>query len=151
MRKFLLQQIQVKNPCTVSWDSMVGNEYVRFCEHCHLSVHSLSKLNRKEIRHLIAKSDGRLCVQYIRRPDGSLVTNNSLEKLHRIGRRVTRVAAGAFTATLSVTGAAQQPSICNGTSCPQATVEQTNTRWRLGSSMQGPLPIKRLLDFPEQR
>jgi hypothetical protein len=120
MCKFLLQQIQVKNPCTVSWDSMVGNEYVRFCEHCQQSVHNLSQLNRKEIRHLIAKSDGRLCVQYIRRPDGSLITSNSIQKLHHIGRRVTRVAAGAFTATLSVTGAAQQPSNCNGTSCSQA-------------------------------
>ena len=142
MRKFLLQQIQVKNPCRVSWDSMVGNDYVRFCEHCHLSVHNLSQLNRKEIRHLIDKSEGRLCVQYIRRPDGSLVTNNSLEKLPRIGRRVTRVAAGAFTATLSVTGAAQQPSICNGSSCTQANIEQTNTHWRSGSSIAGAVTDK---------
>ena len=137
MHKFLLQQVQVKNPCTVSWDSMVGNDYVRFCEHCSLSVHNLSQLTHKQIRLLITKSDGRLCVQYIRRPDGSLVTNNSLQKLHRIGRRVSQVAAGAFTATLSVTGAAQQPSNCNGPSCNQPSVAQPNTTWRPGSSILG--------------
>ncbi len=57
---------------------------------------------------MIAKSEGRLCVQYVRRPDGLIATVQSRSKLHQIARGASRIAAGAFTATLSITGAAQQ-------------------------------------------
>ena len=101
----LLDRIQVKKPCDADWDSMIGNDQLRFCEHCSLTVHDLSQMSRKRARRLVAKSNGRLCVRYIRRPDGSLVTKAVPQKLFRIGRRASRIAAGAFSATLSLSGA----------------------------------------------
>jgi hypothetical protein len=101
----LLDRIQIKKPCDSDWDSMIGNDQVRFCEHCALTVHDLSQMTRKRARRLIAKSNGRLCVRYTRRPDGSLVTKAVPQKLFRIGRRASRIAAGAFSATLSLSGA----------------------------------------------
>jgi ankyrin repeat protein len=103
--KTFLDQIRV-NPCTQSWDSMVGNDQFRFCKHCNLSVHNLAEMTRKEVERLIAKSQGRLCVRYQRRPDGSLRTLPAAQKLHRITRRASQVAAGAFSASIAFTGAA---------------------------------------------
>lgn len=97
----LLDRIQIKKPCDSDWDSMIGNDQVRFCEHCALTVHDLSQMTRKRARRLVAKSNGRLCVRYQRRPDGSLVTRMP-QKLFRISRRASRIAAGAFSATLSL-------------------------------------------------
>ncbi len=101
----LLDRIQIKRPCNSDWDSMIGNDEVRFCEHCALTVHDLSQMTRKRARRLVAKSNGRLCVRYTRRPDRSLVTKAVPQKLFRIGRRASRIAAGAFSATISLSGA----------------------------------------------
>ncbi|HLA10111.1 MAG TPA: ankyrin repeat domain-containing protein [Pyrinomonadaceae bacterium] len=103
--KALLDQLQVQSPCTASWDSMIGTDQIRFCEHCHLSVHNLSSMTRKDVRRLVRKSKGRLCVRYESRSEGPFTTNLEI-RLHQIRRRVSRVAAGAFSAALSVTGAA---------------------------------------------
>ncbi len=108
--KDLLDKIQVKTPCTADWDSMIGNDQVRFCEHCSLTVQDLSQMTRKRARRLVAKSRGRLCVRYRRRPDGSVLTRAVPQKLFRIGRRASRIAAGAFSATLSLTSAVANPS-----------------------------------------
>ena len=34
----LLGSINIKEPCSASWDEMVGNDQVRFCRHCDLSL-----------------------------------------------------------------------------------------------------------------
>jgi ankyrin repeat protein len=100
--KDLLDTIRVESPCEVSWDSMIGNDQVRFCEHCNLTVSDLSQLSRKRALRLVRASKGRLCVRYYRRPDGSTVTKATQQKLYRIGRRASLIAAGAFSATLSL-------------------------------------------------
>lgn len=106
----LLEKIQVKSPCSADWDSMIGNDQVRFCEHCNQSVHNLSQMTRKRAMRLVANSSGRLCVRYYRHPDGSIVSKSVSRRFARIGRRASRVAAGAFTATLSLSSAVAQSS-----------------------------------------
>jgi|ERR1044072_11047 ankyrin repeat protein len=95
-------------PCDADWDSMTGNERVRFCEHCSLHVTDLSSMTRKDALELVARSEGRLCVRFIPTPTGGLLTRTMPEKLYRIRRRVSRVAAGAFTATISISSAMAQ-------------------------------------------
>src|SRR5712691_2325172 len=103
-----LDRITIPTPCNADWDSMTGNDQVRFCEHCNLHVNNLSNMTRLDAMRLVARSKGRLCVRYIQRIDGGVLTKGVPEKLHRISRRVSRIAAGAFTATLSLTTAAAQ-------------------------------------------
>jgi hypothetical protein len=82
---------------------MIGNDRVRFCEHCRLSVHHVDSLNRKQLRRLIARSHGRLCVNYTQ---PNLATGvNAFPILHKIGRRTSALVAGAFSATLSISTA----------------------------------------------
>jgi ankyrin repeat protein len=117
---------------------MIGNDQVRFCGHCHLQVHNLSQLTRSQAERLVARANGRLCVQYVRDPAGRPVTQPVRQKLHRIGRRVSRIAAGAFTATLSVTGAvAQSSGNSQSASLSPPPAMQISPRWALGSSVAG--------------
>src|SRR5689334_17595686 len=102
-RKELIQQLRIAGPCEVDWDSMIGNDRVRFCEHCRLSVHHVDSLNRKQLRRLIARSHGRLCVNYTQPNVATGV--NAFPILHKIGRRTSALAAGAFSATLSISTA----------------------------------------------
>jgi hypothetical protein len=94
-----LESIDVKTPCSESWDEMFGDDKVRFCSHCAKSVHNLSGMRPTEINKLVAQSNGNLCVRYIKKPDGKMVT--IADKLHQIVRR-TGVAAGTLAAGLSL-------------------------------------------------
>jgi hypothetical protein len=96
----MLDRLTVKSPCSEDWDAMKGNEQARFCSHCASSVHNLSELTRAEAMALVRKSQGRLCVRYYRRADGAIQT--ATENLRSVKRRASRLAAGAFTATLSL-------------------------------------------------
>jgi len=109
-RKELIQQLRIASPCSVEWDSMIGNDRVRFCEHCRLSVHHVDFLNKKQLRRLIARSHGRLCVNYTR---ANVPPEVTFPILHKIGRRTSALAAGAFSASLSIATAtaATQPNL----------------------------------------
>lgn len=108
-RQDFIQQLRIASPCDVDWDSMIGNDRIRFCEHCQLSVHQIDSLSRKQIRRLIARSHGRLCVNYTRPHP----TETTFPILHQIGRRTSVLAASAFSATLSISTAAAstQPNL----------------------------------------
>jgi ankyrin repeat protein len=101
-------RITIAAPCNTDWDAMAGNDQVRFCEHCQLQVTNLSTLTRSEAMRLVERSQGRLCVRYVQRANGEVLTGQLPRRLHHIGRRVSRLAAGAFSATLSVASAAAQ-------------------------------------------
>ncbi len=107
----VLDRIQVASPCSADWDEMVGNEQVRFCRECSLYVHDLSRVTRKDALALVAASQGQLCVRYYKRPDGRLRTDERAAPLGNVRRRLSRLAAGAFSATLSLASnaAAQNP------------------------------------------
>src|ERR1043165_5223563 len=101
-------RITIPAPCDADWDSMRGNDQVRFCEHCNLHVTNLSSMTRREAMRLVAGSRGRLCIRYVQLGDGEILTRDLPKQLYRIGRRASRIAAGAFSATLSLTSAAAQ-------------------------------------------
>jgi hypothetical protein len=107
-----LDSIHIESPCTVDWDSMVGSDVVRFCRHCDLKVHDLTLMTRQEALALVRSSGGRICLRYIRQPDGTIRTAPPYQKLHLLKRRATKMVAGAFGATLSICAsvAAQTPS-----------------------------------------
>ena len=124
-------RITIPAPCDADWDSMVGNDQVRFCEHCSLQVTDLSAMTRQGAMRLVARSQGRLCVRFIQRPGGGILTRTVPQKLYRISRRVSRLAAGAFTATLSLASAAAQTpgpktALAGATQITQETQQDRN-------------------------
>lgn len=102
--------LSVNSPCTAEWDSMAGNEQVRFCTHCEKSVHNLSAMTRKDALRFVRANAAGLCVRFYSDPRGRTVHTND-GPLYRITRRASRVAAGAFGAAvaLGATMLAQTP------------------------------------------
>jgi hypothetical protein len=138
MAKNFLNNLTIPSPCPADWDSMIGNDQVRFCKHCNLDVHNLSQMTRAKAERLVTRSNGRLCVRYHHDPTGKPLTLPVGQKLHRISRRVSRLAAGAFTATLSVTSVVAQTSTGYqpGNANPVSATKPI-ARWGLGSSLFG--------------
>jgi len=73
---FPLDKIKVAAPCTADWRHMYGNERVRFCGQCSQNVYNLSALTREQAEDLILRHEGRLCVRFYRRKDGTIITGN---------------------------------------------------------------------------
>ena len=97
-----LDDVRVAAPCSADWDSMFGNERVRSCEQCHLNVYNLSEMSRVEAERLINQAEGRLCVRFYRRRDGSIITQNCPVGLRAIKRRLSRVATAVASFILSL-------------------------------------------------
>jgi hypothetical protein len=80
---------------------MYGNERVRFCNQCQLNVYNLSEMTKAEAERLVGNAEGRLCVRYYRRRDGSILTQNCPVGLRALKRRMSRVASAIGSTVLS--------------------------------------------------
>jgi hypothetical protein len=66
---------EIRTPCPKLWEEMSGDAQVRFCDHCQLHVQNLSTLSQRELARTLARSKTEhVCVTYIGRADGSMVT-----------------------------------------------------------------------------
>jgi prepilin-type processing-associated H-X9-DG protein len=72
----LLNGLRIASPCDASWEQMEGDDLVRFCRHCQLNVYNLSGMSRREAAAFLREAEGRLCVRFYRRADGTLLTDN---------------------------------------------------------------------------
>ena len=106
MAKFTnpLDNVRVATPCPANWDEMSGSEKVRFCGQCQLNVYNLSGMTRCEAEKLITNTEGRLCVRFYRRADGSVITKNCPVGLQALKRRVSRVATAFLSAVVGFFG-----------------------------------------------
>ncbi len=71
-----LNRITIANPCPASWKRMKGDEQVRHCDQCDLNVYNLSEMSASEATDLIQRKEGRLCVRFYRRMDGTVITSD---------------------------------------------------------------------------
>lgn len=71
-----LDQVQVASACSARWEDMEGDEKVRFCRKCHLSVYNLSAMDLEEAAERVCSDDDRLCVRFYRRADGTVLTRD---------------------------------------------------------------------------
>jgi hypothetical protein len=96
-----LKNVRVAAPCNVDWDTMIGNDRMRFCGQCNLNVYNLSSMTRTAAENLIAGNEGRLCVRFYRRADGSILTQNCPVGLRALHRRLKSVSKAIATTVLS--------------------------------------------------
>ncbi len=96
-----LDDVKVAAPCSAAWDEMIGDEQVRFCSQCQLNVYNLSGMTRDEGESLIARTEGRLCVRFYRRADGTILTSNCPVGLRAVRQRLSCVARAVASTTLS--------------------------------------------------
>jgi len=91
----VLDNIKVAAPCAADWGKMAGDDRVRHCGDCKKNVFNLSDMTRAEAEALIVEKQGKLCVRYFQRADGTILTKDCPVGVAR--RRKRRlVAAGAI-------------------------------------------------------
>ncbi len=133
-----LRHLDVASPCTVSWDTMRGDGRTRFCGKCRLNVYNLAGMSRREAEQLVGQREGRVCVRFYRRPDGTVVTKDCGAAARLLARRI--FAAACTFVALVLTGSA-------------AGIHTWMTEVRLPDlgraiSMGSPLPSRPLMGEP---
>ena len=95
----LLSNVSIASPCEVSWESMKGDNRVRFCGECHLNVYNLSNMKAVDAAALVQQTEGRLCIKFYQRDDGTMLTTDCPKGLRpRIRWAAGRIAAAVAAA-----------------------------------------------------
>lgn len=101
---FELDQITIASPCQISWEAMQGDERSRHCGECKLQVFNLAGMSRAEAQQLMQSRQGRLCVRFFRRHDGTILTQDCPVGLRGLRMRVTRALCGLAATVLALVG-----------------------------------------------
>jgi hypothetical protein len=99
-----VHDIQIASPCTMSWESMSGDERERLCQACKLNVYNISEMTIAEAEALIVGKEGRVCVRLFRRHDGTVLTKDCPKGLAAVRARMQKSVA-ALTAIVAVVAA----------------------------------------------
>jgi hypothetical protein len=94
----VLPNIKVATPCSADWNAMTGDERVRACGACNKNVYNLSSMTRDEAETLIMAKEGRLCVRYYQRNDGTILLKDCAIGIKQ--KRKRRVLAAGVLALL---------------------------------------------------
>lgn len=97
-----LNNIKIASPCSADWDGMFGDERKRFCGECKLNVYNLSGMTRKEAEALLENSEGRVCVRYYQRSDGTLLTADCPVGWEKVRQRLSVAATAVFSLIVSL-------------------------------------------------
>ena len=94
----LLGQVRIASPCPMKWEEMerTGDDAVRHCGACRLSVHNLSDMSPERAEAFLREhvgSAGRVCAAFFRRADGTILTRDCPVGLRAARQRAHRVAA----------------------------------------------------------
>ncbi len=95
----LLDSIRIAAPCTADWNSMTGDERIKFCGMCKKNVYNISEMSRAEAADFIRESEGKACIRMYQRKDGTVITDNcpvGLRKLRDRSRAIIAACASAF-------------------------------------------------------
>jgi hypothetical protein len=97
-----LDRIKIASPCTADWRFMLGNNEVRYCGQCNKNVYNLSAMTRGQAETLIRRMEGRLCVRYYMRRDGTIINSDCPVGLRAFKQRVSRITTAIFALLISV-------------------------------------------------
>lgn len=99
-----LSNLKIASPCAADWDAMAGDERKRFCGDCKLNVYNLSGMAKYDAENLLRNSEGRLCVRYFQRADGTVLTQECPVGWAKVKQRLSVAATAAFALFVSMFG-----------------------------------------------
>lgn len=130
-----LEDLRIASPCSASWENMIGDDQVRFCNHCRKNVYNLSSMTRSEAENLITRKEGKLCAMLYRRKDGTVLTTDC-----PVGRKGWRKRMALRVACLMTILAAPVLSLFR-------TSTQITGGITLGPKLMGAIAIPQQSDF----
>lgn len=136
-----LNNIKIASPCPADWNAMIGDERKRYCGDCKLNVYNLSGMTQAEAQNLLINSEGRLCVRFYRRADGTVLTKDCPVGWAKLKNRTKVFVTAAASLLFSFFGAiGLQPLFDKSkdsdsslpttffTQTPGQTLEETNSK-----------------------
>ncbi|HKP70332.1 MAG TPA: hypothetical protein VJV05_13675 [Pyrinomonadaceae bacterium] len=99
-----LADVRIASPCSARWEDMYGDERMRFCGECKLNVYNLSGMKKYDAENLFRLAEGRVCVRYYQRQDGTILTLDCPVGWARVKERVTVFATAALSIAISLFG-----------------------------------------------
>jgi hypothetical protein len=139
----VLANVLVASPCSAAWEGMQGGDRVRFCGDCKRDVYNLSAMTRGEAETLIAGRNGRLCVRYFQRPDGTILLDDcTVGRSRKRKRRL--VAAGAAALLVAGAAASHLPRYAPATAADAAPRSVPEPRTVREISHEAPPPMTQL-------
>jgi hypothetical protein len=123
-------QLRIASPCRAPWENMDGDARVRFCRECNRNVYNLSAMTEREARRVVAEREGRLCVRFYQRSDGTVLTSDC-----PVGGKRSFLLSGA-RAALTVTGVAA------GITALSACGSAEDAPVRMGEPLMGSPPVE---------
>lgn len=125
----LLSQTKVAAPCSADWNTMKGDEFSRFCEHCSKNVYNLSALTAEAAIDLIREKEGNLCGRFFRRTDGTMLTADCPIGVHHRVRRKRNLAmlAASVFGLFGFSGCSKFDDASNTTTA-EPSARQQNTK-----------------------
>lgn len=99
-----LENISIASPCSANWNEMYGNDRMRFCGQCKLNVYNLSGMSREDAESLVMNAEGRLCVRFYRRSDGTIITENCPVGWAKVKARAKVYVTAAFSLIVAMFG-----------------------------------------------
>lgn len=66
---YLDMDLKISSPCPMSWDSLVGDNRVRYCGACRLNVYNFAEMAPAEVEQVVRATEGRLCGRLYLRGD----------------------------------------------------------------------------------
>ncbi len=95
----VLDRVRVASPCREAWDTMPGDDRVRSCTSCQRHVYNLSAMTAADAAALVERAEGRTCVRFYRRGDGTMLTADCPEGAREARRgRLRRLSSCAVVA-----------------------------------------------------
>ena len=94
--------LPIASQCSKDWDTMTAAGRKRFCGDCKLNVYNLSGLTRDEAEALIMNAEGRLCVRFYKRADGSVITQDCPVGWAKVKQRTKVYATAAFSLVMAI-------------------------------------------------
>jgi len=106
MSKFTnpLDGVRIASPCSANWNEMYGNERKRFCSECKLNVYNLSDMTQREAENFLINSEGRVCVKFYRRTDGTVLTRDCPVGWKRVKRHMSSTVSALLSMCFGIIG-----------------------------------------------
>jgi hypothetical protein len=91
----VLDNIRIASPCSADWSKMIGDERARFCGDCKKTVYNISEMTRDDAEALLIEKEGKLCMRYYQRADGTILLKDCVVGVKRKRKRRIIVAGAA--------------------------------------------------------
>lgn len=124
---------------------MDGDDHIRFCRECNRNVYNLTAMTEREAKRVVEEREGRLCVRFYQRQDGTVLTSDC-----PVGGKRSFVLAGARAALAVATVAAGISAL---SACNPADEQPVN----MGEAVMGTPPVQGEwdagtggIDYPEE-